>query len=254
MLTAELRAEQQQIAQRATAEMLALFGALQFKAIDATAPAFIEASVSVADRYHREASALGGDMYLSMRRDAGIVGHFAVARPEFDDVQLRRDLVVLGPVSAKKLMGQGVRIQDAAKSVFTLTSGRVATAALAGSRDTLSRSANADRQAVAYARQTASGACDFCLLMAENTYKDAYSALYASGTRKRAKAAQPMGSKFHDHCRCTLFPLFRGGPVTDVLAKKRASAEDFRNAWLNASGQGATYREFLTSRGQQVSW
>lgn len=236
----EMRSEQQRISQRATAEMLAMFGGLQFKDVDATAPAFIEASVSVADRYHREASAVGAEMYLSMRREAGVAGHFTVARPAFDDVQLRRDLIVLGPVAAKKLMRDGVRISDAAKRVFTLTSGRVSKAALAGARDTISRSTNADPTAVAYARQTASDACDFCFLMAENTYKDAYSAMYAIGTRKRAKRPQPMGAKFHDHCRCTLVTLFDGQVAPGARDRQAFFAE-----WAEASRQGQGFKDFV---------
>lgn len=244
-LSAELRREQTAIADRVTAEMLSIYGALNFKAIDMSAPGFIEAAVSVADRGHREASVLGGDMYLSMRRDAGVAqGGFDVARPEFDARQLRVDLVALGPVAAKKLLSRGERIPEAARRVFTLTAGRVSTASLAGARDTISASTVKDRQAVAYARQTQSGACEFCLLMAENTYKSAYSALYASGTRGRAKAPQPMGATFHDHCRCTLVTLFQG-----EIAPGARDRQAFLAEWVKASKQGTGFEEFVAERG-----
>lgn len=240
---ADLRTEQIRIAEAATAEMLTLFGAFQFRNVDESAPAFIEASVSVADRYHREASAVGAEMYLSARREAGIAGHFTVERPEFDAMQLRHDLIVLAPVSAKKLMSQGVRITEAARRVFTRTAGRVSTAALAGSRDTISRTTNADSQAVAYARQTQSDACDFCLMLAENTYKDAYSAMYSLGTRKRNKRPQPMGAKFHDHCRCTLITLFQG-----QIAPGARDRQAFYKEWVAASGQGQGFRDFIAQK------
>lgn len=242
-LATELRTEQQRIAERATGEMLTLYGAFQFTDVDATAPAFIEASVSVADRFHREASALGGNMYLSMRRDAGVAGHYVVARPEFDAVQLRRDLIALGPVAAKKLMSRGVRIPDAAKRVFTMSAGRVATASLAGVRDTITASTVDDSQAVAYARQTQSDACDFCLTMAENTYRSAQTAQFASGGRRRAKAPQPAGSTFHDHCRCTVLPLFRG-----EIAPGARDRQAFLAEWATASRQGTGFREFIEQK------
>lgn len=242
-LSAELRREQTALADRVTAEMLSVYGALNFKAIDMSAPGFIEAAVSVADRGHREASVLGGDMYLSMRRDAGVTGAFNVALPEFDARQLRIDLVALGPVAAKKLLSQGKRIPEAAKRVFTLTAGRVSTASLAGARDTISASTAKDQQAVAYARQTQSGACDFCMLMAENTYKSAYSAMYASGGRRRAKAPQAAGQTFHDHCRCTLVTLFQG-----EIAPGAKDRQAFLADWVRASKQGTGFEEFVAER------
>lgn len=242
-LSNELRREQTAIAERATTEMLAVYGSLNFKAIDLSAPGFIEASVSVAERRHREASVLGGDMYLSMRRDAGVAGNFQVEWAEFDAEQLRRDLIVLGPVAAKKLMSQGERIPRAARSVFKLTAGRVAKASIAGVRDTISGTTAKDSQAVAYARQVGSNPCDFCLMLSANTYKSAYAALYSGGARKRSKAPQPAGSKFHDHCKCTLVTLFAG-----EIAPGAQDQQAFLADWAKASGQGTGFREFVEQR------
>lgn len=240
-LASELRREQTVIADRATAEMLAVFGSLNFKAIDFSAPGWVEASVSVAQRYHAQASALGADMYLSMRRDAGVAGQFDYYRPELDVQELRAALIVLGPVAAKKLMSDGVRIPDAAQRVFTLTAGRVSKTALGGVRDTISGTAVKDPQAVAYARQVGSDPCDFCLLMAENTYTSAYTAMYSAGNRKRNKNPQPMGSKFHDHCRCTVISIFRG-QLAGVGNKQQ-----FMMSWVQASQQGTGFDAFVES-------
>lgn len=248
-LASELRREQTALADRVTVEMLGVYGALNFKALDVSSPGFIEAAVAVAERGHREASALGGDMYLSMRRDAGVAGQFDVARPKFDAVQLRRDLTVLGPVAAKKLLSRGERIPDAAKSVFTLTSGRVSKTALQGTRDAISGSSGADQQAVAYARQVRAGACDFCVLLAENTYRSAESAMFAAGTRGRAKAPQPAGATFHDHCRCTLVPLFQG-----QIAPGSRDRQAFIAQWVSASKQGMSYRDFAEKSGLTLGY
>ena len=234
-LASELRREQTVIADRATAEMLAVFGSLNFKAIDFSAPGWVEASVSVAQRYHAQASALGADMYLSMRRDAGVAGQFDYYRPELDVQELRAALIVLGPVAAKKLMSDGVRIPDAAQRVFTLTAGRVSKTALGGVRDTISGTAVKDPQAVA------SDPCDFCLLMAENTYTSAYTAMYSAGNRKRNTNPQPMGSKYHDHCQCTVISIFRG-QLAGVGNKQQ-----FMMSWVQASQQGAGFDAFVES-------
>lgn len=242
-LSSELRREQTLIADRATAEMLAIYGSLNFKAIDFSAPGWVEASVSVAQRYHAQASALGADMYLSMRRDAGVAGQYRAVRPALDERELRRALIVLGPIAAKNYMSQGIRIPDAARQVFTLTAGRVSKSALAGARDAITASTVSDSQAVAYARQVGTNPCDFCLTMAENTYKDAYSAMYSAGTRKRAKAPQPMGSKFHDHCKCTVVPLFDGQIAPGAREKQAFAAE-----WAKASRQGTGFRDFIEQK------
>lgn len=243
-LSSELRREQAAIADRVTQEMLAVFGSLNFKAIDMSSPGFIEAAVSVAERGHTQASSLGADMYLSMRREAGVAGGFDFYRPEIDVAELRRALIVLGPIAAKNLMSSGVRIPDAAQRVFTLTAGRVSRTVLGGVRDTISGTSVIDGQAVAYARQTGSDPCRFCLLMAENTYKDAYSALYSAGNRKRAKNPQPMGSKYHDHCKCTVVTLFQG-----QIAPGARDRQAFLKEWVSASGQGVSFADFLARTG-----
>lgn len=244
-LSSELRREQAAIADRVTQEMLAIFGSLNFKAIDMSSPGFIEAAISVTKRGHAQASTLGGDMYLSMRREAGVAGAFDVYRPEVDVAELRRALIVLGPVAAKNLMSSGVRIPDAAQRVFTLTAGRVSKTAIAGARDTISGTSVLDSQAVAYARQTGSDPCDFCILMAENTYRDAYSALYSSGTRRRGqKNPQPMRSTYHDHCKCTVVTLFRG-----QIAPGAQDRQAFLKEWVAASQQGMSFTDFQARTG-----
>lgn len=199
--------------------------------------------MSVAERAHAQASSLGADMYLSMRREAGVAGRYEAYRPALNEVELRRALVVLGPVAAKNFMAGGARIPDAARRVFTLTAGRVSRTALGGVRDTISGTTMQDSQAVAYARQVGADPCDFCLLMAENTYKDAYSALYSSGTRKRNKNPQPMGSTFHDHCKCTVVTLFEG-----QIAPGAKDRQAFLAEWATASKQGAGFRDFIEQK------
>lgn len=243
-LVNELRREQTAIADQAAREMLANFGALNFKAIDLSSPGFIDASIAVAERSHREAAGLGADMYLSMRRDAGVAGQFTVERSRLDREELRHALIVLGPVAAKKLMARGERIPDVAAKVFTLTAGRVSKSALAGTRDTISRSSNADPLAVAYARQTSSTACDFCVMLAGNTYKSAQAAMFSSGTRKRNKAPQPAGEPFHDHCKCALVTIFQG-----QLPGGRAGSNQFSQAWYEATQQGLSHTEFMKRTG-----
>lgn len=243
-LSNDFRREQTVIAEQVTYEMLAVFGALNFKALDMSSPGFIEAAVSVAERGHRQSVALGGDMYLSMRRDAGVMGNFRVDEAVFDPTQLRRDLVALGPVAAKKLLSRGERIPDAASRVFTLTSGRVSKSSIAGARDTISRSTVSDDRAVAYARQVGSNPCDFCSMLSANTYKSAYAAMYSAGGRKRAKAPQPLGATFHDHCKCTLVTLF-GGELPDPAKGE----QEFLKSWVGASKQGVDFRTFADSAG-----
>lgn len=248
-LSTQLRREQTAIAEQTTLEMYSVFGVLNFKNLDASSAGFIEASVSVAQKAHARAGELGGDMYLAMRRDAGVAGQFTAYRPQFDADELRAALVVLGPVGAKKLMSSGHRIPDAAQRVFTATSGRVATAALAGTRDAITGSTMQDSRAIAYGRQTRAGACDFCLIMSENTYKDAFSAMYSAGNRGRAKAPQPMGATFHDHCGCTVVTLFDG-----QLPERAKERTEFFRAWNTATRQGVDPNEFIRRTGMGADY
>ena len=243
-----LRNEQIALADQVTQEFLAVFGSLNFKNIDYSSPGFVEAAISVAERGHRAGARIGSEMYLSMRTQAGVAGSFEVVAPELDVSQLRRDLIALGPIAAKKLLSRGERIPDAAKSVFTLTAGRVATNALSGVRDTISATTLGDSQAVAYARQPQGDACDFCIMLADNTYRDAFSAMYSAGNRKRNLKPQPMGATFHDHCRCTLKPLF-ASQVNMSIVPRTGSARSFGAAWRSAHARGMTYDQFLKQAG-----
>ncbi|MFE0088766.1 hypothetical protein [Streptomyces sp. NPDC059016] len=76
-------------------------------------------------------------------------------------------------------------------------------------RATIRQAVERDRSAVAYARAAALGGCSFCKLMASRgaVYKNARTAGQEANERFAGNASVV---KFHDHCHCTIIPVFRG--------------------------------------------
>lgn len=166
-----------------------------------TVPEWITAVRSLVDQYGAASSALAANFYENQREAAGIRSRFAVtpaeAPPEEQvEAALRwatKDVWTGGALEAAQSKADGV----AQKLV------------LDQGRDTLRQAVRQDRDAVAYARAAALGACSFCKLMASRgaVYKTAGTAGREADDRFSGDASVV---KFHDNCHCTIIPVFRG--------------------------------------------
>lgn len=125
---------------------------------------------------------------------------------------------------------------DVGKIVATL-SRRV----LASFRATVSDFAVSDSTTVGFARKTNPGCCAFCALVSTRIYSSREAAGVVVGERQkmtvatssgrarrvksgpyagRARGRQGIGDKYHDHCKCTVVPVFEGS--SDIVGEMSA--------------------------------
>lgn len=164
-------------------------------------PDWIAAIQAVVDQYAQTSAALGAEFYDAQRDAAGVTDPFAVpvADPppeERTEASLRwatkdvweRDPDVATPAQLEPL---DVRLDQAEKKAELVVQKLVADTG----RATVLDAVRQDRQATAWARSAALGACAFCKLIASR------GAVFAQDTVR---------FEAHDGCHCGVIPVFRG--------------------------------------------
>ncbi|WP_109000774.1 VG15 protein [Streptomyces rishiriensis] len=166
-------------------------------------PDWITAMDTVIAQYSRTSSALAADFYDAQREAAGVPGPFTVpvADPppgEQTEASLRwatKDLWPRDPedpaTTAAQLEPIDVRLAQAEKKAEQVAQKLVTDTG----RGTVQEAVRQDRQATAWARSAARGACAFCKLLASR------GAVY-----KRETA----DFRAHDGCHCGVIPVFKG--------------------------------------------
>lgn len=169
--------------------------------LQATVPDWIAAVRSLVDQYGAAAASLAANAFEDQRDAAGIrrraVVRAAGSPPE--------DKVEASLRWALKDIWDGGDLEAAHRKAEGVTQKLV----LDQGRETLRQAVRQDREAVAYARAAALGACAFCKLMASRgaVYKNAGTAGRDADERFSGDASVV---KFHDNCHCTIVPVFRG--------------------------------------------
>ncbi|MFD5577307.1 hypothetical protein [Streptomyces pseudogriseolus] len=167
----------------------------------ASASDWIAAVGSLVDQYSAASAAAAATSYEEQRVAAGVRGSF-----------------IPDPASAPPEEQVEATLRWAASDVWdggdTATAharaeGAVERLVLNRGRDTMQQAVRRDREAVAWARGAALGACSFCKLMASR------GAVYESaGTAGREADARFEGAtgeaKYHNFCHCVIIPVFRG--------------------------------------------
>lgn len=164
-------------------------------------PDWIAAVNTVVDQYARTSAALGAEFYDTQRDAAGVSGSFTVpvADPPPADqttASLRwatKDVWERDPdvATAAQLEPLDTRLEQAEKKSELVVQKLVADTG----RDTVLGAVRQDRQATAWARSAALGACAFCKLIA---------------SRGSVFKQDTAGFKAHDGCHCGVIPVFRG--------------------------------------------
>lgn len=256
-LSNDLRRQQQILARDTTNELAGVFGALNFKALDASSTGWITAAESIARRAHADATDLGANFYTDYRREAGVRGRVPITRAEFAGNKLRSSLLMLGAWQGKHLLSEGYPMTDVATSVFTATSGSAVRRVLAGSRETIQETSFNDGYVGTWRRVTGPHPCGFCAMVAMNLFNSESSALFvqgrgvdpsialdASGRRRKgyiggvgggvkARGAQALGKKYHDHCQCTAVPAIRDAYPDGYVE----TIDRFRELWRDPGGE-----------------
>ncbi|MFE6355867.1 hypothetical protein ACFVOO_23800 [Streptomyces rochei] len=164
-------------------------------------PDWLAAMNAVVAQYARTSTALAAEFYDAQREAAGVPGSFTVpvADPppeEQTTASLRwatKDLWPREPEEATpaQLEPMDVRLAQAQKKAEQVAQKLVADTG----RGTVREAVRQDRQAVAWARAAALGACYFCKVLA---------------TRGAVYEQDTADFRAHDGCHCGVVPVFRG--------------------------------------------
>jgi hypothetical protein len=164
-------------------------------------PDWLAAMNAVVAQYARVSAALAADFYEGQREAAGVPGAFTVplADPppeQQTEASLRwavKDLWPRAPEVATpaQLQPMEVRLVQAEKKAELVAQKLVADTG----RGTVREAVRQDRQATAWARSAALGACAFCKMLA---------------TRGAVYAQDTADFRAHDGCHCGVIPVFRG--------------------------------------------
>lgn len=195
-------ASSQQLAQASLAADLgetlpAAWESLNLAQLEQTLPDFVQQVQALVTHYGKASAALALRSYAAERKAASVTGKFTVrpaAPANFDQVDS-------GVRWATKGLWSATPDVEAAK---TKVYGVAQRDVLDTGRNTLLDAIHADKKAKGWARVPEAGACSFCLLLATRgaVYRE------QSFTNANFKFSGPGAFKTHDHCRCSLEPIF----------------------------------------------
>lgn len=189
-----------QVGLRAAAlrDVVEIWAGLDPERLDASWGAVSRALMAVVADRREQSATVARAYYGGFRAAEGVPGP-APAVPLVADAEAalagaRVSLEVTGPATVRRLTAQ--HFPDPATVALVRVAGAVQRHVLDGGRDVLQRLSRADARALGYSRVTSGRACAFCAMLASR------GAVYKRDTAR---------FRSHDHCACTVEPLFRGG-------------------------------------------
>lgn len=222
-LTRAHKLDQSRIRAAAIAELMQTWPMLSLDNINATSQSWLAMMLALVQRWRGRSAQLAGQYYteLRARETDQVVPPMLMLAATPDPGQVVTSLLVTGPIGLKARIGRGVPPEKASKLSLIETQGAVARHVLNGGRQTLLDTAQADPRAVGYARVTDGNPCPFCAMLASRggVYRSRESALFADKGVNR----------YHDHCGCTVEPMFTRGALPEASARyERLWAESTR--------------------------
>lgn len=171
--------------------------------LQATVPDWIEAVRALVEQYGGASSALAADYYDAQRIAARVTGRFTVplAEPPPDeqvDNSLRwatKDIWPRDPDDPATTDAQREPLEQRLEAAEAKAEAVAQKLVIGQGRSTVQGAVRRDRQAVAWARSAALGACAFCKLLA---------------TRGAVYKEDTADFRAHDGCHCGVVPVFRG--------------------------------------------
>ncbi|MFF4791831.1 hypothetical protein ACFY2M_19180 [Streptomyces sp. NPDC001276] len=169
----------------------------------ASVPDWLAAMNAIVEQYARTSSALAADFYDAQRAAARVPEVFTVPvadppPPEQTEASLRwatKDVWERDPEDPRTTEAQkqplDVRLEQAEKKAEQVAQKLVTDTG----RGTVQEAVRQDRQAVAWARSAALGACSFCKMLS---------------TRGAVFKQDTVDFRAHDGCHCGVIPVFRG--------------------------------------------
>lgn len=205
---AEHRRQQAKILQEIAKQIAASFRVVKLGKFGSTVPAWLRAADAAISKHADMAGSLAADYYEAERELANVVGSF---RPEVPDVPEAKTETSLKWATKDLWTPERdhpapieQRLADAETKVIGVAQKAVADVA----RDTVRRAAAKDRRAAGWARVTDENPCYFCALMAIRGA--VYLSEWSAGKRANRGFDGDGQYKFHDHCSCTVAPIFEG--------------------------------------------
>lgn len=134
---------------------------------------------------------------------------------------------------------------------------------------TITKDANGRR--VSFQRFPRAGACTFCQMLASrgDVYRTAESAgqVVGRGSARvrvagqsggqgggvKARGTEPVGSTYHDACRCVVQPVIQGSPIAEYAHETRRRYEDiYRGALTSPSGKSLSDPADIMARWREL--
>ncbi|MFC6090867.1 hypothetical protein [Saccharothrix lopnurensis] len=234
-LTDQQRRDQLAIRARMLADIIELWQLLDPEQPAETTASWLGQAVPAVLRYRSE-SARSAATYYDAFRHAETGARDFRAKPAEDTAatraRLTASLLVTGPTEIRKRVAAGQEPHEAARAALVMVSGATGRHTLDGGRDTVVAAAKTDRRAIGYARVTGDDPCWFCAMLASRgpDYKTAAS---AGAGRNRSRSGEEFAgsgsARFHDHCACSIEPVFRRD------AAWPGSGREFEQLWKDST-------------------
>jgi hypothetical protein len=233
LLTEQERELQMRLRAAILRQALAIWPALDIRAIDETWPAVETALMAVLRQGRAASAALSQVYYAAFRRAEGVlsglptVGASTAAWEQAAAVSLH----VTGPVALKQLVASNA--PQPAATAFVRMSGALGRHVLNGGRETIQTYLAADEAAIGYARATSPTCCSFCAMLA---------------SRGPVYKKESVDFRAHDHCVCTSEPVFKRGG--DWPGRAKEFQEVWRSSTAGLSGRDArrAFRRAIENR------
>lgn len=150
--------------------------------------------------------------------------------------QLATSLLVTGPVSLRAALGRNRGLAAAVDQALANSTAAAVRHTLNGGRDTIGNTVDADRRALGYARVTSGNACAFCSMLASR------------GPVYKSKTTAGDGRKYHDHCHCTVEPVYREDAAWPPGAERLRDLWDETTGGLSGKSAYNAFRRALAER------
>lgn len=212
-LTDLQRVAQLRLAAQTISQMRAAWALLDPDELDATFERWLRVAVPVVQSNRAMSTRLAAAYLAAFRRvELGTIEGLSVAlAPPAEVKAVTTSLLITGPWSIRKALGQGVDLGRAVDVAEARSSAAAMRHALNGGRATIVDTVAADRQALGWARVASGNACAFCAMVASRgpEFKSEGSASF-----------EP-----HDGCKCGAEPVY------DETAAWPANSERYRELW-----------------------
>lgn len=213
-------------------DLLKLWPALDWQAIEATYPTWFTGVSALISRDRAASAHLAGAYVRAFRQLEGVPGQVSILlqSPAVAE-QVATSMRVTSAVSFKRGVSAGMSTEAAAANAFVANAGAVARLVLDGGRGTIQKTLAADEHASGWRRLVSSRGCDFCGMLAGR------GAVYSAATADFSS---------HDHCACMAEPAYDVGlrevqdytpsprKLTDPDAER--ARKDRTREWMRANG------------------